>query len=133
MFRFRVRLSPHVQRPLKWELIETPHARKSRNRWVNALEVHEAQRVAERFQFFAEVLTEPWVARLHGGARTPLSLTERKVIGYLGDGLDAHPLQFFGSTGMESRQIPDVVVWERGIATVVELACDGVGAMASCR
>jgi hypothetical protein len=46
---------------------------------------------------------------LRGGARTPLSLTEREVIG-VGDGLDARLLQFFGGAGMESWQVTDVLV-----------------------
>jgi hypothetical protein len=57
----------------------------------------------------AQFRTEPRVACLLGGARTPLSLAEREVIRYVEDGLDAHLLQFFGRTGMESWQVTDVV------------------------
>jgi hypothetical protein len=66
---------------------------------------------------------------LHGCARSPLPFTERKVIRYVEDGIDAHLLQFFGGTGVESWQIADVVIWERGIAAVEEFARNGVCAM----
>ena len=80
-------------------------------------------------QLLAEFRAEPRLPRLHARASTPLSLAQCEVIGYVEDGLDAHFLQFLGRTGVESWQIPDVVIWERRIAAVEKLARDRIGAM----
>ena len=45
------------------------------------------------------------------------------------NGLDSQFFQFLNRTGMDSGYIADVVIWERGIAAVVELARDRIGAM----
>ena len=129
VFGFDTGVSLHVDRPLKRQLIEWTHSREPWDCWIYALKVHEIERVIQAPQILAQFLTEPRVACLHGGARSPLPFTERKVIGYVGDGLNAQFLQFLGGTGMESGQIPDVVVWERRIAAVEKLARDWIGAM----
>ena len=133
MFGLGIRASLYVQRPLKRELIERTHAREPWDRRIYALKIHEIKRVFQALQLLAEFRTEPRVSRLHAGTRSPLPFTERKVIGYVGDGLDAHLLQFLGGTGMESWQISDMIIWERKIAAVKEFAVHGVRAMGPSR
>src|SRR6202166_4456327 len=133
MFKFRVRLSPHVQRPLERELIEGTHPREPWDRRIYALTIHEMERVLQPPQLLAEFRTEPRLSRLYAGTRTPLSFTQGKVSRYVGDGLDAQLLQFLGGTGMESWQKADVVIWAWGIAAVEEFTRDGVRAMRTSR
>ena len=119
----------NVERPLKCELIERTHSREPWDRRIHALKIHEIERVLQILQLLAEFRTEPCLTRLHARASNSLLLSEREVIGYVGDGLGAHLLQFFSGTGMESWQVADVVIWERGIAAVEEFARNGVCAM----
>ena len=91
---------------------------------IHAFKIREIKRVLQALQLLAEFGAQPRLSHLHTRSRTPLSLTEREIIRYVEDGLDAHFLQFLGGTGMESWQIPDVVIWERRIAAVEELAGD---------
>jgi hypothetical protein len=129
MLRLRFRLSLYVKRPLERELIERTHPREPWDRRIYALKIREIERISERLQLLAKFRTEPRLPRLDARARSPLTFTERKVVGYVGDGLDAHLLKFLGGTGVESRQIADVVIWEREIAAVKEFTRDGVRAM----
>jgi hypothetical protein len=129
VFWLRSRFPLNVKRPQEWELIEWTHSREPWDRRIYALKIHEIDWVFQALQLLAKFRTEPRVSCLHGCARTPLSLTERKVSGYVGDGLDAHFFKLLGSTSVESWQIPNVVVWERRIAAVEKLARDRIGAM----
>jgi hypothetical protein len=72
---------------------------------------------------------EPRLSRLHARSRTPLPLVQWEVVWDVVNGLDSQFFQFLNRTGMDSGYIADVVIWARGIAAVVELARDGVGAM----
>jgi hypothetical protein len=114
-------------------LIERTHSREPWDRRIYTLKIHEINRVFQALQLLAQFRTEPRLSCLHAGARSPLPFTERKVIGYVGDGLDAQFLQFLGGTGMESWQIADVVIWTWGIAAVEEFTRDGVRAMRTSR
>lgn len=47
------------------------------------------------------------------------------------DGLDTQLFKLFHCTSVEAREVADVIVWERGIAAVEELAGDRVCAVRS--
>ena len=96
-----------------------------------AFKVHKIQRVAKGLQRTVQFRVEPRLPRLHAGAGTPLTLAQIEVIGDVVDGLDAHFLQCLFRARVESWQIANVVIRKRRIATVVELARDGMGAMRS--
>jgi hypothetical protein len=51
------------------------------------------------------------------------------VVRDVANGFDAHLHQFLNRACLDSWQVSDVVIGARRIASVVELACDGIGTM----
>src|SRR5450631_4041768 len=119
-----------MRAPLEQQVVIRSHACETRDRGVYGLKVDKEQRIGEVGECRLEsVNVVPRCPRLHARSRTPLSLSQFEVIGYVVDGLDAHFLQFPFRTRVESRQIPNVVIRKRRIAAVEELADNGIVAL----
>src|SRR5438445_6815715 len=105
------------------------HSRVPRNRRIYAFEIHEIQWVLQFRQFPPQFRTEPRLPRLHTRTSSPLWFAQGEVIRNIVDGFDSHLREFLYGARVEPWQVADVVGWTRLIATVVELARDGIGAM----
>ena len=126
--------SLHMHAPLERQLVVRSHTRKSRHTWIHGFKIHEIKGVLHAFQLFAQFrCVIPRLSRLDGDASAALALVEREVVGNIVNGHDAHLRQFLHPDCVDSREIADVIVRPRRIAAVVELARDGIGALASRR
>jgi hypothetical protein len=121
----------NMHAPLKGELIIGSHPAESWNRGVQGFKIHEVDRVLRLTQFRRQLRAEPRLPSLHARSRTPLNLAQREVIGDFTYGGDSQFLQFLHRAGMQSRQVADVVIRKWRIASVIELARNGMGAMTS--
>src|SRR5208282_963498 len=122
-----------MHRPLERQMVVGPHGWESRDRPIHGLEVGEVQRVRQSTQYPTEFGAVPRLPRLHTRSRSPLNLRQLEVVRYVANRINAHVLKLLNRTGVDSRQIADVVVRTRRIAMVIELACDGIGALVSRR
>ena len=122
MFGGSARLSLHMYRPLKRQVIVGMHAREAGDRRVNRLKIHEVNRIFEGFEFGFQVRAKPGLPRLHRGTDSPLHLAQLEISRYVGNGLDAHFLKLFGCTGMEPWQVADMILCQRLIAVIKKLA-----------
>jgi hypothetical protein len=102
------------------------YARKSGDCRIHFFEIHEIDRVLESAQLLAEFRAEPRFPRLHARSRTPLALVELEIIWNVPNALDAHFRQLLNGAGLDSRQVPYVVIWTRRIALVEEFTPDRV-------
>src|SRR5208282_653333 len=116
---------------LKWQLVVRAHAAESWDCPVDRFKVHKEQRILQGSQFLAQVRAEPWFPHLHALSGATLNLRQIEVVRYVADGLDAHLLKLFHCTRVDTRQVADMVIGTRTIASVIELARDWIGAVPS--
>jgi len=94
VLQFCSRLSLHVDRPLKRDVVVRAHAGVSRESRINRLEVHEEEGMGERTEFLLQPLSEPGAVILHRIAGPPLPRGQRIIRRDVVDGADSQLDEF---------------------------------------
>ena len=126
MLQFCSRLSLHLDRPLKGDVVVRAHAGVSRESWINGLEVHEEEGIGERAEFLLQPFSEPGSASLHRLAGPSLPRGQRIFRRDVVDGANPQLDEFSRSRGPYAGQARDMVPRQRHVAVVKEFEVIGL-------
>jgi hypothetical protein len=131
VLQFCSRLSLHVDRPLKRDVVVRAHAGVSRESWINRLEVHEEEGMGERTEFLLQPLSEPGLVSLHRIAGPSLTRRQRIIRRDIVDGADSQFDELSHPQGPYAGQERDMVSRSRHVAVVIEFAGDRIRTLGS--